>query len=230
MRLYIASLLILSFFLSLPLQAFEEGEYTREILIDVEYIQNRTASIQASFLIERPVEDFVKLFNEADTMSDYIPRLLYNRIIGERAAQAVIGSQEDSFDKILQILEGTAVDSDKKFIPTSGDKNNFYMLQRYDLPWPAKNRWLLLKCEQDHTLQKRYFFRPHKMVAGTLKREEGSWSAQTSRQNPQWTWVTYQTTSEPGFQVPNFIGRMGAKKSTRQMLEAIRQEVEKPQL
>lgn len=80
--------------------------------------------------------------------------------------------------------------------------------QRFHLPWPLHDRWVVMKVKNDETSDSlgRYRY-DYEMIAGNFKALKGYWELLPLPDKPGWTEFRGQYDSDPGIFVPQFLGR-----------------------
>ena len=192
-----------------------ETKGRREIDVRVNYARNQTSAIEASYMIEASPQIAWAVIHDQEGMSEYVPRILYSRYISQKAAEQIIASKALSFEHVLEIVK-----------EDPNTKERLYVLQQFNFPWPLSNRWVLMKFAEESRPTKGIFSRSYQMVAGNLKTAEGGWHVQPDDDNPNYSRVLYRNLSDPGFQIPAFIGKPASRKTTREILEAVRNRAE----
>lgn len=98
-------------------------------------------------------------------------------------------------------------------------KNGEWMsvaFQRFNLPWPLKDRWVVIKVKNDETkaAEGRYRYE-YKMVGGNFKNVRGYWEIYPLENRPGWTEFRGMYEVDPGIDVPHFLAKTLFKASVR---------------
>lgn len=89
-----------------------------------------------------------------------------------------------------------------------------YVFQRFNLPWPLADRWLVMKVKNDETRAASGYYRyDYKFTAGNFKELKGYWELVPIPGKPGWTEFRGQYESDPGIEVPHFLTRSLFKSS-----------------
>lgn len=99
---------------------------------------------------------------------------------------------------------------------SKGGEWTSYVFQRFNLPWPLKDRWNVMRVRNDETNahQARYRYE-YKTVAGNFKELKGSWELLPVPEKPGWTEWRGDYRADPGIQYPQFLAKTVFKSSIR---------------
>lgn len=206
--------------LSTPLEAKDSKDSEeRSIHMELQY-EKHEGRIEAEYTIQAPVEAVWALIRDQEAMVHYVPKMLYSRFVTRETADNIQNQgRELSFEEVEKLVQ----DSPKV---TGFQQDTPYLLQKFDFPWPMSNRWTLTRWKNDSQPQQRMYSISYILVAGTLKKAGGGWSLRPHPSNPAWTLARYRTESDIGFQAPAILIKSASKKTTREILEAIRNRAE----
>ncbi len=83
-----------------------------------------------------------------------------------------------------------------------------YILQRFNLPWPLKDRWVVMKIKNDETKSAQGKYRyEYKMSAGNFRELGGYWELLPAEGKPGWTEFRGEYSTDPGVSVPHFLAK-----------------------
>lgn len=95
-----------------------------------------------------------------------------------------------------------------------------YVFQRFNFPWPLKDRWVVMKIKNNESKAGKGRYRyDYKTYAGTFKELKGYWELLPIPGKPGWTEFRSEYKADPGIQVPRFITRAVYKASMRRSVK-----------
>lgn len=168
---------------------------------------------RAAGIIEAPVDTVWKVLNDFNKFKEFMPNMKESLIIDKEVIKEIDIKQKwdrEPFEKILD-----------KYRLNYANSDTFCSYSVLDLPWPADDRWYLIKNiidDEQHT--KRWSY-----VIGNMNVCEGSWELQPYDKNPSQTVVIYTTYSDPGGRIPNWIINLGFTKTLDDVILGLRKRV-----
>ncbi len=163
-----------------------------------------------------------EIFIEADRWLDYrMPTLIDSRIVPEEVARKSADSKSvRDFYKVL----GSQVFPVEPIRKKGGEWEHL-AFQYYDVPWPVRNRWMILRTRDNETKAKRGNFRAvWSRAAGNINTIEGYFLLTPFEGNRQKTLLEYYVKTDPGAHVPRFMIRWGVELIMPEVIKAIRRE------
>lgn len=178
-------------------------------------------------VIDAPPKLVWQLFIQSNDWKDYgIPFLFDNRAVsGEILAQA---------KSLSEVTDVYAVIGNQVFNPTEnrhvGGKWESYVFQFVNVKWPLKDRWLINRNRHDETKANEGIYKVSwTMVAGDVRRNDGSMVLRPFEGNPDKTRLVYTVDVHPGAWVPRFLMKNVVTKSMPDAIRAIRRAAGKAQ-
>ncbi len=233
MKKIVSVLLFISFFIlsvsARATQAHSEGKDTKwerlrrgEVVSDGGYLETGGVWGRMEAFIEAPPRVIWRLFLAANDWNRYgLPSLADSRTVTEEIGH--LSSQTENIHDVYHILSGRVFDPFANQKPGAQWIN--YALQHYDLPWPVKNRWMILKNTNDESRSLIGTYRTDWVkVAGNVKTVTGGVTLQAVAGEPEMTYLTYHVESNPGSSVPKFILKWGVRRSMPAAIRVIRRE------
>jgi len=98
-----------------------------------------------------------------------------------------------------------------------------YFFAIIDTPWPATNRWYIIKLKDSVT--KNRWFQHWNLIIGNLKINDGSWELLPFDNDK--TLAIYTSLVDPGGMIPNFIINIGTNQTLPDLIRAVRKRVKK---
>ncbi len=166
-----------------------------------------------------------ELFIDSDAWPRYgIPRLIDSRLVSRELAAAM--KTEKKVDDFYASLGTQQVSL--KGQRRVGGKWTHFAFQHYDVPWPVKNRWMIVDTEDDETASgEGRYLAVLRLAGGNLKEMEGEFRLSRFQGDPRRTLLEYSVRTDPGAHVPRFLVKWGVKKIMPAVIQAIRREAKK---
>jgi hypothetical protein len=91
-----------------------------------------------------------------------------------------------------------------------------YVFQRFNVPWPFKDKWCVLGIKNDESKSKlgQYQY-TYEMGGGNFKALKGEWKILPIKDKPGWTEFRGEYITDPGISAPRFITRSIVKSSVQ---------------
>lgn len=97
-------------------------------------------------------------------------------------------------------------------------KNPFYLYNRFNMPWPLRDRYFVLKMFREPGI---YFVHWYQII-GNMKVNKGSWKLAPFKGNKHKTFAVYTLCSDPGISIPPFLIRIATKGALPGIIKAVR--------
>ncbi len=168
-------------------------------------------------IVDAPPQKVWKVVHENNDFVSFMPRTLDSVLVdpGCIAQAKAMKLDYDTGDpkQLIAFLKKHRVDA---FTGTT-----CYFFSRVDVPWPATNRWYLLKL--DDTVTPGRWYESWSLILGNLKSNDGSWDLRPLDNDR--TLVTYKVFSDPGGMIPDWIINIGTNQTLPEVIKAVRKRV-----
>ena len=170
-------------------------------------------------IVDAPPQQVWNVIHENNDFVHFMPRMLESILVNP---DAIAKAKALKFDyntgdpkELVHFLKKHRVD---KMTGTTG-----YFFSLLNVPWPATNRWYIIKLDDFVTSGR--WYQHWSLVLGNLKTNDGSWELVPLDNNR--TLVTYTVFSDPGGEIPDWIINIGTKQTLPGVIEALRKRVKK---
>ncbi|MCL4557657.1 MAG: hypothetical protein M1491_03360 [Deltaproteobacteria bacterium] len=168
-------------------------------------------------IVNAPPDRVWKVIHENNDFIHFMPRMLESILI----SPSVLPEAESlKFDRatgdpkeLISLLKKHRV---RGFTGTTG-----YFFAVLSVPWPATNRWYIIKLEDVVTPDR--WFQHWGMVMGNLKTNNGSWELTPLDNNR--TLATYTVFADPGGLIPDWIINLGTTQTLPDVIKSLRKRV-----
>lgn len=216
------SLAILFFFSLSP-----EVLASSQIDVEVTLAKNRLWTAKSEFIVYAPPKRvWAIVVEDIDHWKEYIPRILFSRLVSQATAAKIVKAQSSEWDKIYPLVLEEELPIQSRIHWANPHEWVFFKVLLMDLPWPVENRWVLQREQDRFDPATASYSRRFELVAGNLVVAEGYWRARPHPDRSDWSIVYYENSYDPGFQVPGFAFKPLVRKDTRKILEAVRKRAE----
>lgn len=168
-------------------------------------------------IVDAPAEQVWKVIHQNNDFVHFMPRMLESILVDpaaiDRAKALKFDYNTGDPHELIQFLKKHRVD---KMTDTTG-----YFFSLLSLPWPATNRWYIIKLEDFVTSGR--WYQHWSLVIGNLKTNDGSWEL-IPLDNDR-TLVTYTVFSDPGGLIPDWIINVGTNQTLPDVIKSIRKRV-----
>lgn len=170
-------------------------------------------------IVDAPAEQVWRVIHQNNDFVHFMPRMLESILVDPAAIDQAKALKFDyntgDPQELIQFLKKHRVD---KMTDTTG-----YFFSLLSIPWPATNRWYIIKLEDFVTSGRRY--QHWTLVIGNLKTNDGSWEL-IPLDNDR-TLVTYTVFSDPGGLIPDWIINVGTNQTLPDVIKSVRKRVKK---
>lgn len=103
-----------------------------------------------------------------------------------------------------------------------------YVFQRFNMPWPLKDRWNVIKIKniESNSAQNEYRYE-YKMLVGNFKELKGFWELVPVPGKPGWSEFRGEYHVDPGIDVPHFLAKNLYKSSVKRNFKENAEVLEK---
>ncbi|MFC1555827.1 SRPBCC family protein [candidate division KSB1 bacterium] len=168
---------------------------------------------RATGVIEAPIDTVWKVLNDFNKFKEFMPNMDESFLVDKAVIKEIKQKRQwdrGPFEKIL-----------KKYKLNHANSDTVCSYSVLDLPWPAKDRWYLIKNivnNEKHTKHWSY-------VQGNMKVCEGSWELQHYGVDNSQTVVVYTTYSDAGGDIPKWIVELGYNVTLEDVIIELRKRV-----
>lgn len=168
-------------------------------------------------IVNAPSRDVWAVIHDNNNFIHFMPRLLESILVDPDAIDQAKALKFDYTTgdpkELVQFLKKHQVD---KMTDTTA-----YFFSLLSVPWPATNRWYIIKLEDFVTSGR--WYQHWTYVMGNLKTNDGSWEL-IPLDNDR-TLVTYTVFSDPGGMIPDWIINAGTNQTLPDVIRAVRKRV-----
>jgi ribosome-associated toxin RatA of RatAB toxin-antitoxin module len=170
-------------------------------------------------LVDAPPKIVWQVITDINNFKYFMPRTLNSMAIAAEKLALIMQSKPRRAKEVEKLLGPVPADPASYCIP--GGKYVAYLYSHLDFPWPASNRWYIIKLLQDETraVQDSYLC-SWSLVTGNLRENSGEWILEPCGTNK--TKVIYRLCTDPGGAVPGFLVKRGTSNTMPQIIEAVR--------
>ncbi|MBI2501029.1 MAG: hypothetical protein HYW02_06120 [Deltaproteobacteria bacterium] len=175
--------------------------------------------------IEAPPSLVWQIFIDSDRWLSYeIPTLLDSRLVTPKITNQV--GESKKVGHFYEILGRQSFSMRSQRLV--GGEWGHDAFQFYDVPWPVKNRWMIIRVQDDETKSLTGLYRATMTkAAGNIKSLEAEMVLAPFEGDPRRTRFVYSVRTDPDAHVPKFLIRWGVKRVMPAVIRAIRQEAMK---
>ena len=170
-------------------------------------------------IIDAPPEIVWQVITDVNNFKDFMPRTLASRAVAPDKLPAILRLKPTQAEEVERLLGPTPMDPASCRIP--GGKYTVYFYSHLNFPWPAQNRWYIIKGVQDETHAGQHLYRSSwSLVIGNLKENSGEWILEPYGSHA--TKAIYRLRTDPGGCIPGFLVKQGTYNTMPQIIAAVR--------
>jgi ribosome-associated toxin RatA of RatAB toxin-antitoxin module len=175
-------------------------------------------------IIEAPPKIVWQVITDINNFKYFMPRTLNSLAIAADKLPLILQRRPTQADEVEKLLGCNPTDPASYCIP--GGKYDVYLYSHLDFPWPAKNRWYIIKLQQDETRAVQHCYHSSwSLVTGNLRENSGEWLLEPFGSTK--TKVIYRLCTDPGGAIPKFLVERGTSNTMPQIIEAVRERAAK---
>jgi len=170
-------------------------------------------------VVDAPPEIVWQVITDLNNFKYFMPRTMASRAVAPDKLQAILRLKPTEAEEVERLLGPTTMDPASCRVP--GGKYTVYFYSHLNFPFPASNRWYIIKGEQDETQAAQHLYRSSwSLVIGNLKENSGEWILEPY--GARETKAIYRLRTDPGGCIPGFLVKQGTTNTMPQIIEAVR--------
>ncbi|MBI1910025.1 MAG: hypothetical protein HYS22_07645 [Deltaproteobacteria bacterium] len=173
-------------------------------------------------VIESPPAEVWNMYRRSNDWPAYeVPTLNDCRALSEGFIKEYLVKKTKEIKEFYQLMNGRQFDQEQG--RKAGARWDSYSFQSFDIPWPANDKWFILKNKNNETREKEGVFSSEwELVGGNVKHFAGSVTFEPFEGDPTRTKMDYKATVITGNRVPKFLLIWGAQQVMPRVIKAIR--------
>ena len=218
--LKIITLIAVSPLFSLPQQDLKlnekmEGKLLRgKILSSVEQLpDSKTHKCQAMGIVYYPIKKVWAALGEYNHYSEFMPHTTVAFLIDPAAICKFENREITDWKQFEKDVENYKIDH--------FGTNPFYFYNRFNIPWPWKDRHYILKMVRNDT----EYFSHWIEIIGNTKENRGSWKLVPFKGNERKTLAIYTLFTDPGIRLSPKLSKIGTKIVLPGTIKALRKRL-----
>lgn len=178
----------------------EEKLVRGKIISSVEMLPgSKTHKCQAMGIVYYPIEKVWEVLGEYNHYSEFMPHTAVAFLINPAAISKLENLEISDWQQFEKDVENYRIDH--------FGTNPFYFYNRFNIPWPWKDRHYILKMERND----REYFSHWIEIIGNTKENRGSWKLVPFRGNNRKTLAVYTLFTDPGIRLSPKLSKIGTK-------------------
>jgi ribosome-associated toxin RatA of RatAB toxin-antitoxin module len=196
-----------------------------EILVSAEETRGTTAKrAEMMAVIEAPPEIVWQIITDVNNFKFFMPQTINSITIAAEKLPLILEKKPRRAEEVEHLLG--PVPADPARFRINGGKYTVYHYSHLEFPWPANNRWYIVKVVNDETSAGQNRYRNSwTLVAGNLKENSGEWLLEPFGAGK--TKATYRLLTDPGGAIPGFLIERGTQITMPKIIIAIRERAAK---
>ena len=175
-------------------------------------------------VIDASPEIVWQVITDVNNFKYFMPRTLNSMAVAPEKVPLIVKSRPNSAKEVERLLGPTPADPATYRIP--GGKYTVYLYSNLDFPWPCKNRWYIIKGQNDETRAAQHRYHSSwSLVTGDLNENSGEWISGTRwRQKPR-SFISCVPT--PAALFPGALVKQGTFSTMPQIIAAVGERAQK---
>jgi len=174
---------------------------------------SNTHICQAMGVIYAPIEKIWEVISDYNHFKDFMPRIKESFIVNPSELKKILDIEVEEWKKFEKYLRNYKLEQ------INGDIIYFY--NRFNMPWPFKNRYYILKMVQ---YPESFSFRWTQFI-GNTKVNDGSWELIPFKGSKRKTLGVYTLITDPGVSVSPSLCRLAIKITLPGTIKSVRKRV-----
>lgn len=174
---------------------------------------SNTYKCQAMGIIYAPIDKVWKVLSDYNHFKDFMPNISEGFIVNPDAIRKIKENEVSDWSEFEKEL--------MKFRLEQIEDNTLYFYNRFNLPWPLKDRYYILKIER---IPEKYTFHWTQFI-GNTKVNNGSWELMPFKGSKLKTLAIYTLYTDPGLSVSSSLMHIAMKVSLPGTIKAVRKRV-----
>lgn len=161
-----------------------------------------------------PPEKVWKVLIDTNSWKDTHSEYTDSRTLDKNQADLVDAKKPTQVKAFYELVGEEKFPSEHGRVP--GKAWTSYVFQRFNLPWPLADRWVVIRIKNDEDSAKAGKYRyEYRMMAGNFAGLKGYWALEPSKDYPGYTVFSGEYRSDPGISVPQFLAKKIFKASIK---------------
>lgn len=166
-----------------------------------------------------PADAVWKVLTDTNRWKDVISDYADSRTLNKEQFDLANEKKPDSAKALLDLIGSQTFASNNDRV--AGKVWTSYVYQRFKLPWPLSDRWMIMRVKNDETnADKGSYSYDYKMTLGNFKDLKGHWELLPIPDKPGWTEFRGEYTSDAGISIPHFLAKSIYKSSQQKTTQA----------
>lgn len=174
---------------------------------------SNTHKCQAVGVIYAPIDKIWEVINDYNHFKDFMPRIKESFIVNPAELKEILDVRVEDWKKFEKYL--------KKFKLEQINGDLIYFYNRFNLPWPFKNRYYILKMVRH---PESFSFRWTQFI-GNTKVNDGSWELIPFKGSKRKTLGIYTLITDPGVAVSPSLCRFAMKITLPGTIKSVRKRM-----
>lgn len=184
-----------------------------DIVSSIELLpESKTHRCELMGIVDAPIDAVWEVISDYNRYHEFMPRTPVTFLVDPEAMNAW---EEQSIMNWNQFEEDLA-----KYRVDGYGNNPIYFYNRFDMPFPLKDRFYLLKVERFPDRYRSEWIE----IVGNTRVNEGSWTLAAFEGQPETTLVIYAVDVDPGLSLPASILESAMKKLP-EIIRSLRQHI-----
>jgi ribosome-associated toxin RatA of RatAB toxin-antitoxin module len=174
-------------------------------------------------VIDASPETVWQVITDLNNYQHFMPRTLNSRAVAADKLPLILQRRPGTPEEVERLLGPGPTDPASSRVP--GGKYTSYLYSHLDFPWPCKDRWYIIKLQQDETRGAQHYYRcSWTLVMGNMRENQGEWILEPFEATR--TKVTYRLLTDPGGSIPDFLVNQGTCTTLPQIISAVRKRAD----
>lgn len=174
---------------------------------------SKTHKCQAMGIVYHPIEKVWKILGEYNRYSEFMPHMAVAFLINPAAISNLENREISDWQQFEKDIENYKIEH-------SGT-NPFYFYNRFDIPWPWKDRHYILRMERNDREYCSHWIE----IIGNTKENRGSWKLVPFRGNNRKTLAVYTLFTDPGIRLSPKLSKIGTKIALPGTIKSLRKRL-----
>ena len=185
-----------------------------EIVSSVQLISHsKTHKCEVIGLINAPVEDVWNIICDYNNYDKFMPQITVSFIVHPQILSLWQDQNIKNWNRFEKLLT--------EYRTETSEDNPLYFYNRFEMPWPLKDRHFVLKTEKFPEIYKSQWIE----IIGNTRVNEGCWELMAYENNPDITLAVYTLHVDLGISLPRKIIENGMK-GIPVMISSLRQRIQ----
>jgi ribosome-associated toxin RatA of RatAB toxin-antitoxin module len=177
---------------------------------------------EATGVVDAPPEKVWQVVTDANNFPEFLPRIIKSRLVRFEELKRILQERPSSAFEAEAMFSSSPPDLSLFRIP--GQKYTGYFYGHFQLPWPIRDRWYIVRVKWDETQANRQIYTcSWSLLVGNMREYSGEWKVEPFNGNR--TQLTYQSVIDPGGFVPKSLIKEFTSKTLPEVIAGVRKRV-----